>query len=447
LFDVERALITKMVEEGAIPEMVAREVAVDHWRDPECRDIYELVLVHWRMYGSPPSKDVVRMKYRELMQQRYKEGTLRKEDVKDYVFEPAENAFNFYADEFLKLVYKRIGTDRLRNLAIVIEDPSRVMHLTEEFLDAARMMAKLAPGTTMYRFSDMEHRINQYEIAKAEDRPPGIMTGFPTIDSLTHGFQPTQNIVIAAPTKHGKTTLTQAILFNAYLQGKTPMLFPLEMGAEQVYRNWDAMAAKISRRAIKSLSLLDTDVDHWRQVAKRAKEARGERDILVPPKCTNLTPDRVWAEVYRHEPELVAIDYVGLMATPKNLTGYHAVNWNVDQIKHTAVETTIPHILVAQTNREGRSSGVTAETIGESYRISQTCDLMIGLWRDDEMKAENRMKLSVPAHRDGEEHPGVECHWEPDTMTFWELGHDEMLAHSFLNGNTPKPPENIYECA
>jgi replicative DNA helicase len=436
--DTERALISKIVETGGIVEASGKYgIEVDHWADDECRDVYEIVLLHWRLHNSPPSKNVVRRKYRELLERRLHEGLIRAEQVKDFVFDPAEDALSYYAEEFMKDVRWRNGRERLTHIANALKDRSRLMDLEKEFLNAGKIFAQLSPGFSVYRFSEMEHRVNEYEIAKAEDRPPGIMTGFPTLDGLMHGFQPGQTAVIAAPTGYGKTTLTQAMLFNAYIQKKTPLLFPCEMSGEEVYSRWDAMATKVSRKAMKALTLSDADVEHWKYVAKRAKEASGEHDILVPRQnCAGITVERIWAEVSRHEPDIVAVDYIGLMSTPKNLVGHQGVAYNVDQLKINAVSTSIPHIVVAQTNRDGFNSGVQTSNIGESIRISQTCDLMIGLWRDDDMKSNQLMKLSVPKHRNGEEHMGFDAHWDPDIMTFYELGHEEMLAHSFLNGRS-----------
>jgi replicative DNA helicase len=425
IFDPERAFTSKMISEGAIAKAIARGIKADHFKDLECGPVFETTVVHFRKHREPPSKDVIRAKH------------------PGFTFDPAPDAFSWYLDEFVREISRRAAIDTQRRVAAAIADPSQRDNLDVVMVEAGRMMSQLVPSSAVARFSEMESRIAEYERKEREGVNPGIFTGFKTIDDLTFGFQPHENIVILAPSGCGKSTLTQKLLFEAYVQGKTALFVSLEMGADQLMRNWDAMAANLSRRAVKMMGLGGKEIEKWRQEAIKADEAKAERDIIVMDDVAGCTPDKIWAETYRHEPDIVAVDYIDLLDAPKGMVGWQAVAYNARQLKMNARISGIPHIVVAQTNRDGFSQGARKDNVGGSIGITQNCDIGIGLWggpEDEHWQDQNMLEINLWKNRDGKGHPGFKVHADLDKM---EIG-ERVAAHSFIQAPEKGPDLGIF---
>jgi replicative DNA helicase len=270
------------------------------------------------------------------------------------------------------------------------------------------------------------------------------MTGFKTINNLTYGIQPYENWVILGPSGMGKSTLMQDMIFDFWIQEKQSLVVSMEMGAEQLMRNWDAMAAQLSRTAIKALGLGVGDMERWRKIAKKAEVAKASSDIIVLDDVTSCTPDKIWAEAHKHKPDVIAVDYIDLLDAPKGLHGWQAISYNAKQLKTNARVSGIPHIVLAQTNRDGFREGANMSNVQGSIGIAQNCDVMLGLYKDDESWDEQHlMGLRLSKNRDGKGHPGFQIHWEPDTMNIYEPGsQDEINAHAFLQDDENNPYES-----
>jgi replicative DNA helicase len=426
--DLERSFLSRLVSEGAVDKAVSFNITPDHFADPEVADVYETVVAHFRIHRQPPSKNAIRAKF------------------PDFTFDPAEDALSWYMDEFIKDVKRRAAIDAQRRVAIAIQDRSQLADIEVIMIEAARMVSTLVPSSKITRFSEMESRIAEYERKAAAGENPGIMTGFKTINDLTYGAQPNENWVIAGPSGMGKSTLMQKMLFDFWVQEKTSLLVSMEMGADQLMRNWDAMAAELSRTAIKALGLGVGDIDRWRKIAKKAEVAKASSDIIVLDDVSSCSPDKIWAETFRHQPDIVAIDYIDLLDSPKGLAGWQAISYNAKQLKTNARVSGIPHLVVAQTNREGFRDGTRKENIQGSIGITQNCDVMIGLYKEDDTWDDQQiMGINVPKNRDGKGHGGFQVHWDPDKMEIYEGTKDEFRAKAFLASSTE--PKNIYESA
>lgn len=428
--DRERCLFTKIIEEGKIDVPISFNITPEHFADDEVSEAYESAVVHFRMHRQPPSKDVIRAKH------------------PNFTFDPAPDALTWYLEEFRKDVNRRCAIDVNRRIALAIQDRSRLLDIDVVMVEGARMLSQLMPSSKVSRFSDMESRIEQYERKAAIGENPGLMSRFKTVNDLTYGAQPYENWVILAPSGMGKSTISQSFIFDWWTQEKTSLLVSMEMGADQLMRNWDAMSARLSRAAIKALRLGEGDIDRWRKIAKKAEVAKATSDIIVLDDVAGCTPDKIWAETFKHQPDVVVVDYIDLLESPRGLSGWQAISHNAKQLKMNARISGIPHVVIAQTNRSGFSDGARADNVQGSIGITQNADVMIGLYREGESwEDEHRLGMRVPKNRDGRGHPGFEFHADFDTMDIYEPGHPtDMFANSFLGTRQPSaaPAGNMW---
>ena len=218
------------------------------------------------------------------------------------------------------------------------------------------------------------------------------------------------------------------MMFNAYLQDNTPMMISGEMEADALFRKWDTMATNMSYSMLKAMELGEGDMRKWEQWGEKAASAKPERDIIVIDDISKLTVDKVYAESVRHAPDLVAVDYIGLMEAPKEYNiGWAKIEYCTKALKQNARQLRIPHIVVAQTNRDDGGSGPALDKLAGSLSIGRDSDQVYGLYQDDIMRENEQMEVRLLKSRDSGQGDAM-MKWKPDRMEFRELAASEKFG-------------------
>ena len=100
----------------------------------------------------------------------------------------------------------------------------------------------------------------------------------------------------------------------------------------------------------------------------------------------NVTPDTIYAEMVRHKPGLVIIDYLSLMRS--SVSSRQDGIWQrltdiTAELKMIARTMKIPIFAAAQTNRSGGKEGAELDNIGYSMSVVQDADISLGLFADE----------------------------------------------------------------
>jgi replicative DNA helicase len=356
---------------------------------------------HARKFKGPPSLEVVRERF------------------PNYNFELATDSVEYLKDRFLKKLKFRMGQQACFDLSTILaQQGDELDDIDGLFLEQARRLAQILPTSSVARFSDMESRIEQYETG--EDLDLGIRMGIPQFDALTQGIQPHEFVSIAGWQGTGKSTLCGWILFNAWLQDKTSLMISLEMESPALFRKWDTMLTNFEYRALKSRSLSAEQLERWRMKAKMVKERKS--DIIVKDDVRSCTPDYVYGQIIRYEPDIVAVDYISLMETARSQGGsqmWEKVTYLTQSLKQIARTTGTPIIGVAQTNINSADGGARLDNISYSRSIGQDSDIVLGLHQDEEMKENKQMTVRMLKNRDGAT-MDVDLFWNMDRMMFGE---------------------------
>jgi replicative DNA helicase len=397
--DYERKLINKVAQSSNIESLLLSGIKEEHFAEEEHRDIYAFLAKHFRDYKVSPSLEIT------------------KEAFPDHLFEIETDALEYLKDEFLKLVKRRSAMTAIRDLAEAIDDPEQVGEIDALFLEKSRELSQVVPVAQISKFKDMDTRIAKYEAG--EDNEDGIAMGIPEFDFITAGIQPHEYVTISGFSGTGKSTLAQWMLFNAYMQGKTPMYISLEMEAKALLRKWDTMMMNFEYHRLKRGTLRNEDVERWKEQAETVRQA--DNDIIILDDVAGCTVDRVYAELTRYQPDILCIDYITLMDTPRSAGGtqmWEKVVTLTRQLKQTARTLGIPIIGVAQTNRSGYQAGAQLDNIAFSQSIVNDSDIILGLQAvDDEMRANNRLEVALLKNRDGRTET-ANLLWKMDTMEF-----------------------------
>ena len=118
-----------------------------------------------------------------------------------------------------------------------------------------------------------------------------------------------------------------------------------------------------------------------------------QKDIIIVDDIRNCTVDKVAAQQIRYKPDLVVVDYLEEMRTPRNVQGWEGVAANGRGLKESARVTKTPHITATQLNREGETSYQSAQKIA---------DMLIILIPPEEDEEDSKvMKMLMRKYRDG----------------------------------------------
>lgn len=166
------------------------------------------------------------------------------------------------------------------------------------------------------------------------DQAPQIKTGFSMIDSVTGGLSPAELVMIGGQSNAGKSILLNALAKQIWLQkntidtkpsdfkrGYNVLYFSLEMPYDDCFTRFLASLANVPQRGLLQphqypLSSEEEErVQRTLNFIKEYQEAGYYFDIVDVPR--NLTIEEVELRyndaLLRYQPEIVVIDYMGLM--------------------------------------------------------------------------------------------------------------------------------------
>lgn len=399
--DFDQLLINKLAQTQSLEQAIAIGVEPSMFASEDCRDLWLAMVDHFVAYKTSPST----LALNEIV------SATAPNFRPEVVQEPLE----YVLDGFMSQARRRSAMIHVRNLAQAVDDPNRAASIEDEFMAAARDMSQMFISGKIARFTDVKSRIQKYHEQKWDGGVKGILYGIPEIDNVTNGIQPHEYITVSGWSGTGKSTLTMFILFNAWLQGKTPLLFSLEMESEAIMRKFDTLKTNFSYNNLKRFDLSDEEMAKWERAAEDIEQAKS--DIIVIDDVGRCTVERVYSEMQRYRPDIVAIDYITLMETTRKTNAHwEAVTQITRDLKMTARDLNIPIIGVAQTNAvsDGEFKG---SNIAYSKSIVRDSDVMFDLFCDDEMRQAKKMQLRLVKNRDGRA-LNTELLWDVEFMNF-----------------------------
>ncbi len=236
----------------------------------------------------------------------------------------------------------------------------------------------------------------------------GVPTGFPNLDSLIAGLQPSDLIILAARPSVGKTTFALDIARNAALSGKAVGIFSLEMSANQLVQRMLSAESRVSSWSIRTgHGLQSNDFNALQEAMDRLSKA----PIYIDDQAGNsIVKMRSVARRLKseHGLDLIVVDYLQLMTTSKN---YDSMVNQVTEIsrslKQLARELNVPVLALSQLSRavEARGGKPRLSDLRDSGSIEQDADLVMFIHREDRYKdmseRDNIAEILVEKHRNG----------------------------------------------
>lgn len=290
--------------------------------------------------------------------------------------------------------------------------------------------------------------LGEIEKLQGTEGPTGVPSGFPSIDRITQGWQPSDLIILAARPSVGKTAFALNLARNAAVMHHMPVaFFSLEMSAIQLAKRLMTSESGISADKIKGGVKLEPF--EWEQLEYKLKA------LVKAPLYIDDTPGipvmefrtKIKTLVKNKGVRMVFVDYLQLMQGPAELRGMREqeVAAISRTLKATAKELNVPIIALSQLSRnavqrQGGSGKPQLSDLRESGSIEQDADMVIFIHRPDYVGLSDNpgdkeaTQIIIAKHRNGET-ADIDMHFKSDQIKFMELEDSlDMQAMTYESG-------------
>lgn len=233
----------------------------------------------------------------------------------------------------------------------------------------------------------------------------GVPTGYPDLDELTSGMQPSELLILAARPSMGKTTLCLNIACNVAIDHKIPVaIFSLEMAREQVAQRMLCAEAGVNSHRLRTGYLTDEDWPKLSVALGRLSEA----PVFIDD-TPNLSVMELRARARRlkaeHNVGLIMIDYLQLMNTRGRAENrQQEISEITRSLKALARELQVPVVALSQLSRaveQRQDRRPQLSDLRESGAIEQDADVVAFIYFNPESEHKNVAELILAKQRNG----------------------------------------------
>lgn len=246
----------------------------------------------------------------------------------------------------------------------------------------------------------------------ADGHPLGVASGFPQLDYMTSGFQPSTLTLVAGRTSTGKTSLALRFGLNAAKDGYTVYFFSLEMGVNPVVQRVFSAEAKVDGRALNNSEYGEVPGAHdaWADVMLALGELKKFPSFKVNT-SPGITLRDIRARVRRAQAkgkcDLVIVDYIHLLGPPGRTSDeVQRINGLAIGLKAIARDLNLPVIALSQINREPEKNRTSdhrprLSDLKGSGGLEESADAVILIYRPDYYQKQGQAELILAKNRHG----------------------------------------------
>jgi replicative DNA helicase len=253
------------------------------------------------------------------------------------------------------------------------------------------------------------------EISAKGSEVTGVTTGFKELNKITHGWQPSDLVIIAARPGMGKTAFVLSLVKNAAEHGYGMAFFSLEMASTQLVQRLIAMESRLDNSKLRNGQMTDAD---WENLHKSVDKLSNLPIYIDDTPAINIFELRAKCRRLKqnHDIRMIVIDYLQLMtAAPNQGRGNREqeISSISRALKALAKELVVPVIALSQLSRAVETRGgekrPQLSDLRESGAIEQDADIVTFIYRpeyygveEDEMSGPpDRTEIIIAKHRNG----------------------------------------------
>lgn len=401
--DIEKAIIGALgtpedvkvaVEEGLNPSLLA---------DPLHSEVIDFIILYWRTSGrtKAPSPEVIEEEFGQAVE----------------VDEASEDLV--WLVERLKVRYR---SNRLQDLIrksaeTVLDDPEGTVDVLYRDLWDVRQNVSSHRNRVDLSENIPERREAYHQRLQSQSQAAPI--GFDEVDRFTGGIRPGELVTVAGYAKQGKSWALVNAAVEARKQGYTPYVATLELNVETFSERIDAVFSGIGYGKISKGHLTPAEMD-------RFHAAQEELSEFGPFYVENPVPDERKADDLVNRARQLGADYIIIdqlsWITPSGKhrdrrDAYLEVLQTLKLSAESVSEGPLPVLLAVQFNRQAGPKGRGGmDDMANAADIEQISDHMYGLYRTDEMRADDALVLDTLGSRRNDIRSWL-LHWELDSRT------------------------------
>ncbi len=264
--------------------------------------------------------------------------------------------------------------------------------------DAQRKIFELTDAGIAASFKEIKEVVIPFvdhieKLRKNKGDITGIPTGFPALDSMTFGFQPSEFIIIGARPSIGKTAFALSMASNMSIRnGITTAFFSLEMSEMQLMQRLVALEAKIDSTKMRSGNLTLKDFKKITNTCGQIYEA--PMYMVEMPNMKLLDLSAISRQLCtQYGVKIIFIDYLGLISSENYAIPRHEQIAEISRsLKSLARELGIPIVALSQLVRDVEDKRPVLSSIRESGSLEQDADVVIFLHRSRKETVEDASK-------------------------------------------------------
>jgi replicative DNA helicase len=245
-----------------------------------------------------------------------------------------------------------------------------------------------SPSQSIIKVSDkIEDRIQYLQDVNQGKIPPGIQTGFRSLDKITLGLHNKELTILAAYTSVGKTSFALNIVDHVAISENKPVLyFSLEMAAESLIYKLLCARAMVSWHDIRSKIALNS----WDSLQQSAKRFQDGAPIFIDDNpCPTVQEIKSKCKQYKmqHDIGLVVLDLIQLISIP-DLDRRNEVAKASQSMFQIARENDIPVLALSHLRRpeKGKAPRPSRYSLKESGDLENMTDNLWLLHREENDK-------------------------------------------------------------
>lgn len=423
----ERAVIGGMLMDGESAERAVFQLSETDFSDEQCREIF-LAASALAAKGKPVDTVTIL----PMLRQEAKAYAIRAAQET-----PSVSGNQNYIDIVKNEAIRRRLLEAVMKAQINLVEGAAVETVAADLTDALAFAEK-PEWTTKTAWEALKNTIGTLEEIRRSGKPTGITTGIGDVDRKIGTFEKKGYYILGARSGMGKTALLLCMVRAAAKSGKRVLVFSLEMSASGT--------GGLSTRILSQETQIEHDTIRFARYRendlKLMKQQAGEpymQNIVIDDRA-DITVMQMRSAIRQVKPDIVYIDYLGLIKGRQSEKRYIEVDNISHDLKKTAKLYDIPVVALAQLNREteskknGRKDGrPTLADIRESDAIVHDADAVMLLYRPsqyDNHADEDKAELIIGKNRQGQSGI-IPLSWTGKTMTFRGI---------FPDGVYPGPP-------
>jgi replicative DNA helicase len=407
--DAEQSVLGAMLESKEAIANVIEIVQADDFYKPAHTEIYDTIMA---LYGRGEAADAI-----TVADELGRRNALEQIGGKHYITGlleayPTASSAAYYArivEEHALLRRLIDAGNKIQEIGFELpEDVAEAVDKSEELIynvGDKRLRDNIQPVKPLLSVA-MEQIETLYQRG---ENVTGVAAGFPDLDEITAGFQPSNMIIVAARPSMGKSAIMSDFALNAAMRQQIPVvMFSLEMSKLELVQRFLASESKVDSQRLRKGTLQEQDWTRLSSALGRLAEAPIFIDdspnvnlMEMRAKCRRLKA--------KHGLGLVLIDYLQLMQSPrKSENRQQEVSEISRNLKVLAKELDLPVICASQLNRGVEYRADKRPFLGdlrESGSLEQDADVVMFIYRDEvynpDSERRGEAELIIAKHRNG----------------------------------------------